>query len=63
MDSSTVFYVPPRKAKPPSDYSLFISSLSASELELLKFAETNLGSSFIVQFTHLYKNWKIKQKN
>jgi hypothetical protein len=56
MDSTD--YKPPKPSPMPSDYDLYLASLTSQELELHKMAEELLGSSFFVEWTHGYKKWK-----
>jgi hypothetical protein len=46
----------------PTDYADFLASLTEQEKGLLDLARTMLGTSFFVQWTHLYRDWKTKQK-
>ena len=54
-------YQPPNRAPLPDDYDNFIESLNPRERELLDLATEKLGSSFIVQWCHMYQNWKKSQ--
>jgi hypothetical protein len=45
----------------PADYDLFLKSLTPQEVKLLEIATVKLGSSFFVQWCHLYRDWKAKQ--
>lgn len=54
-------YTPPKPAPLPDDFDEFYASLSHLEQELHKLAIEKLGSSYFVQWTHMYRKWK-KQK-
>jgi len=54
-------YQPPKPSALPVDYELFIKSLTADEQRLIEIAKDKLGSSFFVQWCHLYITWKAKQ--
>ena len=55
-------YSPPKPAKLPADFQEFYASLSQQEKELHQLAIEKLQSSYFVQWTHMYKDWK-KAKN
>lgn len=52
-------YQPPKPSPLPADYDEFIASVSPKERELFEIAKEKLGSSFFVQWTHLYKKWSV----
>lgn len=55
-------YQPPTPAPLPEDYDEFIASRSERERQLLTLAQEKLASSFVVQWCHMYQQWK-KNKN
>jgi hypothetical protein len=42
----------------PADYEAFYASLTEDERKLFEIAKVKLGSSFFVQWTRLYTDWK-----
>jgi len=54
-------YQPPKSSPLPADYDAFYSSLNETERRLFEIAKVKLGSSFFVQWTRLYLEWKGKQ--
>jgi len=56
---STKYSKPPAPSK-PADYADFLASLTERDKELLELGEQWLGSSFFIQWTHLYGEWKAK---
>ncbi len=50
-------YTPPRPAPLPEDYEEFYASLTQAERELDTLAKELLGSSYIIQWTHMYLKW------
>lgn len=52
-------YTPPPPQHVPAGYDLFMGSLSPLQLELMEYAKSALGSSFVLRFTHIYKEWKL----
>ena len=56
-------YQPPKPSPLPTDYDAFYSSLNDTEKRLFEIAKVKLGSSFFVQWTRLYIEWRSKQKN
>jgi len=56
-------YKPPKPSPLPADYDTFYASLNKTERQLFEIAKVKLGSSFFVQWTRLYLEWKGKQKN
>lgn len=57
-----IYYVPPKPSPLPDDYEEFMLSLTEKEKILFDMAREKLGSSFFVQWTHLYKKWKASKK-
>ena len=55
-------YQPPKPSPLPADYDAFYASLNETERRLFEIAKVKLGSSFFVQWTRLYLEWKGKQK-
>ena len=51
-------YTPPKPAPLPEDFDEFYSSLSSQEKELHELAIEKLGSSYFVQWSHMYRKWK-----
>lgn len=51
-------YTPPKPAPLPADYGVFYESLNDNERALIELAKEKLGSSFIIQWSHMYKKWK-----
>jgi hypothetical protein len=51
-------YTLPKPAALPADFDEFYASLSHQEKELHKLAIEKLQSSYFVQWTHMYKDWK-----
>ena len=54
---AAIKYTPPPPAPLPADYDEFYASLTTQERELFEIAREKLGSSFFVQWSHLYKRW------
>jgi hypothetical protein len=54
-------YTPPKPSPLPADYDAFYASLHETERRLFEIAKVKLGSSFFVQWTRLYVDWKSKQ--
>jgi hypothetical protein len=54
-------YTPPKPAQLPADYDEFYATLTAEEKELDALAKEWLGSSYFIQWTHMYTKWS-KQK-
>jgi hypothetical protein len=50
-------YIPPKSAPLPVDYDEFYNSLSSAEKELDELAKEKLGSSYFIQWTHMYLKW------
>lgn len=55
-------YVPPKPAPLPEDFDEFYASLTSQEKELHALATEKLGSSYFVQWSHFYKEWKKNKK-
>ncbi len=51
-------YTPPKPAPLPEDFDEFYASLTVMEKELHHLAIEKLGSSYFVQWCHMYKKWK-----
>ena len=51
-------YAPPKPAPLPADYDEFYASLTPEEKELDALAKEWLGSSYFIQWTHMYAKWK-----
>ena len=50
-------YTPPKPAPLPADYDEFYATLTAEEKELDALAKEWLGSSYFIQWTHMYTKW------
>lgn len=57
-----IYYEPPKPSPLPEDYEEFMASLTDKEKLLFEIAKEKLGSSFFIQWTHLYKKWKASKK-
>lgn len=55
---AAIKYIPPPPAPLPADYDEFYAAMTTQERELFEIAREKLGSSFFVQWSHLYKRWK-----
>jgi hypothetical protein len=55
-------YAPPKPAPLPVDFDEFYASLTHEEKELHALATEWLGSSYFIQWTHMYTKWKKSQK-
>lgn len=51
-------YTPPKPAPLPEDYEAFYATLTNAEKELDALAKEKLGSSYVIQWTHMYLKWK-----
>lgn len=51
-------YTSPKPAPLPADYEEFYASLTEKEKELDALAKEWLGSSYFIQWTHMYTKWK-----
>jgi len=51
-------YTPPKPAPLPVDYDEFYATLTPQEKELDLLAKEMLGSSYFIQWTHMYTKWK-----
>jgi hypothetical protein len=56
-------YTPPKPAQLPDDFDEFYESLTQKEKELHQLAIEKLQSSYFVQWTHFYKEWKKNKEN
>lgn len=56
-------YIPPKPAPLPADFDEFYASLTPMERELHKLAIEKLQSSYFVQWSHMYRNWKKARDN
>ena len=54
-------YTPPKPAPLPQDFDEFYQSLTPEEKELHELAIQKLGSSYFIQWTHMYCAW-LKKK-
>ena len=54
-------YTPPKSAPLPIDFEEFFSSLTEKEKELHYLATEKLGSSYFIQWTHMYRDWSKAQ--
>lgn len=54
-------YTPPKPAPLPHDFDEFYASLTAEEKELHALAIEMLGSSYFVQWCHMYRKWSEKK--
>ena len=50
-------YTPPKPAPLPADFDEFYATLSEKEKELHELAKEKLGSSYFIQWTHMYLKW------
>jgi len=50
-------YTPPKPAPLPADFDEFYASLTPEEKELHALATGFLGSSYFIQWTHMYTKW------
>jgi len=60
--SASTKYVPPAPAPLPPDYEEFMAAITPQERELFQIAREKLGSSFFVQWSHLYRKWSASKK-
>ncbi len=51
-------YTPPKPAPLPDDFEEFYTSLTDMEKQLHALAIERLGSSYFVQWSHMYTKWK-----
>jgi len=54
---ATKRYTPPKPAPLPEDYEEFYASLTDAERELDRLAKQWLGSSYFIQWSHMYLKW------
>ena len=59
VGSNAIKYIPPPPAPLPADYDEFYAAMTEQERELFEIAREKLGSSFFVQWSHLYKRWSV----
>lgn len=59
---TTAKYEPPKPAPLPPDYDEFLASRTEREKQLIALAQEKLVSSFIVQWSHMYQQWKKSKK-
>lgn len=50
-------YTPPKPAPLPEDYEEFYATLSSAEKELDLLAKEKLGTSYFIQWSHMYLKW------
>ena len=50
-------YTPPKPAPLPEDYEEFYATLTEAERELDELAKKMLGSSYFIQWAHMYLKW------
>jgi hypothetical protein len=50
-------YTPPKPAPLPEDYEEFYATLTEAERELDALAKNMLGSSYFIQWSHMYLKW------
>jgi hypothetical protein len=56
-------YTPPKPAPLPVDFDEFYAQLTPAEKQLHELAIEKLGSSYFVQWTHMYTTWaKTREK-
>jgi hypothetical protein len=58
-----VKYTPPKPAPLPEDFDEFYASLTDKERAIHELATEKLGSSYFVQWTHMYTKWKKNKSN
>jgi hypothetical protein len=56
-------YTPPKPAPLPADFDEFYASLTPEEKELHVLATEWLGSSYFIQWTHMYTKWSKEKKS
>lgn len=61
MSAEPQVYTPPPPHALPADAAEFLASLPEVERELHTLAAEKLGSSYFMDRTHSYKNWKKAQ--
>jgi hypothetical protein len=55
-------YTPPKPAPLPEDYEEFYATLTEAERELDILAKKMLGSSYFIQWSHMYLKWSKAKK-
>ena len=56
-------YVPPKPAPLPVDFDEFYAALTPQEKKLHELAIEKLGSSYFVQWSHMYVKWSKKKSD
>jgi hypothetical protein len=56
-------YVPPKPAPLPADFDEFYADLTPQEKQLHELAIEKLGSSYFVQWSHMYVKWSTVKAN
>jgi len=51
-------YTPPKPSPLPANFDAYYASLTPEEKELHALATDFLGSSYFIQWTHMYTKWK-----
>ena len=54
-------YTPPKSAPLPEDYEEFYATLTEAERELDALAKNMLGTSYFIQWSHMYLKWSKTQ--
>ena len=55
-------YAAPRPAPLPADFNEFYEQLTSAEKQLHELAIEKLGSSYFIQWTHMYTKWSKNKK-
>lgn len=55
-------YTPPKPAPLPEDYEEFYATLTTAEKELDLLAKEKLGTSYFIQWSHMYLKWSKAKK-
>ena len=55
-------YTPPKSAPLPEDYEEFYATLTPAEKELDLLAKEKLGTSYFIQWSHMYLKWSKAKK-
>lgn len=56
-------YIPPKPAPLPADFDEFYADLTPQEKQLHELAIEKLGSSYFVQWSHMYVKWSTAKAN
>ena len=56
-------YTPPKPAPLPVDFDEFYAQLTSQEKQLHELAIEKLGSSYFLQWTHMYTKWQKVKAN